>query len=426
MPKIPTDGPAQPRLFAANLFDGFGPSRFRPANEPVVGRKFRSKQPTRLKKQVRAHAPRTPGVYGMIDERGRLVYIGKAKNLRARLLSYFREKSRDPKAGKIIRHTRVLVWEQIGDELAALLRELELIQTLRPKFNVLGVPGHQRHHYICIGKSPAPYVFVTNKPTGKELGVYGPLVIRSKSEDAARRLNDWFKLRDCPQTVPLSFADQPELFTQDRSAKCLRFELGSCRGPCAGACSRNEYGVGVRSAKGFLDGRDRSILVKLKRLMDDAATGFEFEKATALRDRLQALEWLDARLSLLRQARTKNSFVYPHVGHDGRERWYLVHRGQVRAVCFTPSTDVERTAAAALIATTFSGGVASPILVGGAVDSVLLVVAWFRKNKGEDAKLMTNGTANEKCATPQAAAITSCTATADTATRTSSPPCSPK
>ena len=114
----PKDGTGQPRLFPANTFDGFGPSRFRPADEPVVGRQLRAKRPGRLRKGVRDHAPRTPGVYGMIDPRGRLVYVGKAKNLRARLLSYFRENSRDPKAGKIIQHTHVLVWEQTGDEFA--------------------------------------------------------------------------------------------------------------------------------------------------------------------------------------------------------------------------------------------------------------------------------------------------------------------
>jgi hypothetical protein len=106
MAKRPTDGSGQARLFAYNVFDGFGPSRFRPPDDPILGRKFRSKHPNRLRKQVRAHAPRTPGVYGMIDDRGRLVYIGKAKNLRARLLSYFRPNSRDPKAGRIIEHTR--------------------------------------------------------------------------------------------------------------------------------------------------------------------------------------------------------------------------------------------------------------------------------------------------------------------------------
>lgn len=396
MKKFPTDGKAQPRLFPAETFDGFGPSRFRPADEPVVGKQLRGKRPSRLRKGVCEHAPRVPGVYGMIDERGRIVYVGKAKNLRARLLSYFREASRDRKAGKIIQHTRLLVWEQTGDEFAALLRELELIQTLRPRFNVLGVPGLQRHHYICIGKSPAPYVFVTNKPTGKELGIYGPLVMRGRSEEAARRLNDWFQLRDCPQTVPLAFSDQPELFPEDRSPRCMRFELNTCRGPCAGACSQKEYGVAVRGAKAFLDGRDRTILAELRHKMEAAAKRFEFEKATALRDRLQALEWLDARLSLLRQARNQNSFVYPLTGVDGRERWYLIHRGQVQAVCFTPVTDDDRAKAAGLLAATFAHRPGTVVLSGGAVDSVLLVVGWFRKHSHERDKLLTRVIAEKR------------------------------
>jgi excinuclease ABC subunit C len=393
MSQRPTDGTAQPRLFAADRFDGFGPSRFRPMDEAIIGRQLRSSRPGRLRKGVREHAPRTPGVYGMIDARGRIVYVGKAKNLRARLMSYFRENSRDPKAGKIIRHTRTLVWEQTGDELAALLRELELIQTLRPKFNVLGVPGVQRYHYLCIGKTPAPYVYVTNDPTGKELGIYGPLVVRANSEDAARRLNDWFQLRDCPQTVPLAFSDQPELFPNDRSAKCLRFELGNCLGPCVAGCSRKDYGSGVRSARAFLDGRDRTILTKLREMMVVAAKEFQFEKATALRDRLLALEWIDSRLTLLRQARNRNSFVYPLGGHDGQTRWYLIHRGEVRAVCFAPTTNAEHERAESLLTATFTSGAAEWKLADGAVDSVLLIAAWFRKNSPERKKLMTGSQA---------------------------------
>jgi excinuclease ABC subunit C len=336
----------------------------------------------------------------MYDERGRLVYIGKAKNLRARLLSYFRKRSRQPKAAKIIRHTRVLVWEQIGDEFAALLRELELIRTLRPRFNVQGVPGHRRHHYLCIGRSPAPYVFVTNKPTGKELGIFGPLVVRDYSEAAARRLNDWFKLRDCPQTVPLSFAEQPELFPQQRSPKCMRFELGTCSGPCVAACTRKDYGAAVRAVKAFLQGRDRSILTRLRELMAAAADAFEFEKATAMRDRLEVLEWLDARLTLLRQARTKNSFVYPLAGPDGRTRWYLIHRGQVGAVCCPPTTVTERKQIANLLATTFAGKADPAVLSSGTVDSVLLVVGWFRKHAAEAAKLLKHEEALRLCELP--------------------------
>jgi len=319
----------------------------------------------------------------MIDGRGRVVYIGKAKNLRLRLLSYFRENSRDPKAGKIIQQTRLLVWEQTGDELAALLRELELIQTLRPRFNVLGIPGLQRYHYLCLGKSPAPYVYVTARPTGKELGVYGPLVVRGNSEDAARRLNDWFKLRDCPQTVALSFADQPELFPNIRSPKCLRLELDTCHGPCMAACTRKEYGGGVRGAKAFLDGRDRTILVKLKQMMAIAAESFQFEKATALRDRLLALEWIDSRLTFLRHARNRTSFIYPLSGHDGTLRWYLIHRGQVKAVCKAPVTTEERSAIEILLSATFGNAGVEEVMAEGVVDSVLLVAAWFRKHAEE-------------------------------------------
>src|SRR4029450_13023608 len=107
------------------------------------------------------------------------------------------------------------------------------------------------------------------------------------------------------------------LFPEWRSPKCLRFELGTCRGPCVAACSRAEYGSGVRAAKAFLDGRDRAILAMLKEMMHEAAESFHFEKAMALRDRLQSLEWIDARLSLLRQGRGRRSVGLPPAGGGG-------------------------------------------------------------------------------------------------------------
>jgi excinuclease ABC subunit C len=392
-----SDGTRSPNLFPDGTFDGFGPSKFRPTDETIIGRQIRGKRPLLLRKGVQELAPKLPGVYGMIDERGRIVYVGKAKNLRSRLLSYFRGNSRDPKAGKIIRQARTLVWEQTGDELAALLRELELIQTLRPRFNVLGLPGLQRHHYVCIGKSPAAFVYITNRPSGKEPGIYGPLLARPKSEKAVRWLNDWFKLRDCPQTVPMAFSDQPLLFSEDVSAKCMRFELRTCSGPCVGACSRKQYAGAVRGAKAFLEGRDRAILKKLKGLMERAAAEFEFEKAASMRDRLQALEWIDARLSLLRHARGRNSFVYPLIGADGCERWYLIHRGQVRAVCFAPITEEGSRRTAGLLTNVFVERPEAVVLADGVVDSVLLVAAWFRKHGEEREKLMTKSLAFEQC-----------------------------
>jgi excinuclease ABC subunit C len=397
MSRSPRDGKTHPRLFLADPFEGFGPTRFRPADEPPTGRRVRGRRPSRVLLGVKEHAPKVPGVYGMLDDRGRVVYVGKAKNLRARLLSYFRVNSRDPKAGRILEHTRVLVWEEAADEFAALLRELELIQRLTPRFNVLGQPGFARYHYLCVGKNPAPYVYTAKAPTGKELGVYGPLVARGRSEDAARRLNDWFGLRDCPSTVPMVFADQAELFPDDRAAKCLRFEIGNCKGPCAGYCSRKDYGGAARAVKAFLDGRDLSLLRALRRQMDDAAAGFEFEKAMVMRDRLAAVEWVDERLALLRKARGRKSFVYPLAGPDGREVWYLIDRGQVRAAVRPPVTANDREKVSALLAVTFTDAPVPAVLTDGAVDSVLLVAAWFRRFPAEKAKLLTKDAALARC-----------------------------
>ncbi len=396
MSHTPTDGKErQTRLFAED-FDGFGPGRYRPVDEVPLVRAIRGKEASTLKRGVKKHAPKSPGVYGMLDHRGRLIYVGKAKNLRSRLLSYFRKNSRDPKAGKIIEQTRRLLWEQTGDELAALLRELELIQRHRPKLNVLGVPGLQRHHYICLGKSPAPFVYIATKPTGRELGAYGPLVRRDQSEEAARRLNHWFKLRDCPQTVAMNFAEQGELFESQRAAKCLRYELETCCGPCAGGCTRKEYGTGVRGAKAFLEGRNRSILKKLKKAMREASVALEFEKALSLRDKLAAVQWLDDRLCLLRRARNQSSYVYPLTGYDGRVRWYLIQRGEVQAVCFSPTMETAATIAT-LIESSFSKLPVAATLSDATVDSVLLVASWFRKRKEEQLRMLTRVEAEREC-----------------------------
>src|SRR5262245_54625630 len=127
MPRIVTHTRSD-TLFGREPFTGFGPSRFIPiGHEPGVHR-IKGSRSAKLKLGVRKQAPKRPGVYAMLDAVGRIIYVGKAKSLRSRLLSYFREKGRDPKAARILKRTRYLVWEHACDEFAALLRELELIQ----------------------------------------------------------------------------------------------------------------------------------------------------------------------------------------------------------------------------------------------------------------------------------------------------------
>jgi excinuclease ABC subunit C len=374
-------------LFPVDAFAGFGPTTARPAAfDPLLGR-VKSRKQAKLRVGVRAEAPKVPGVYGMLGRHGDLIYVGKAKSLRARLMSYFRD-SRDAKAGRILRHTHTLVWETVPDEFAALVRELELIRRHRPRFNVLGQPGRQRYCYVCLGRTPAPYVYVSRRTTGKDLGVYGPFTSASRAGEAVRRLNDWYRLRDCAQTVAMHFADQADLFPEDRSPGCLRFEIETCSGPCAGGCTRNGYGGQVRAAKRFLDGTDDKPLKELGAMMLAASQAMQFERAAALRDRLAELEWLWEKLNWLRHARKENTFVYPLTGPDGRTIWYLIHRGRVRGACYRPNCANSLTTARSLLGDVY-GNDPGPGVTPGQVDHVILVSAWFRKYPTERAGLLT-------------------------------------
>jgi excinuclease ABC subunit C len=155
--------------------------------------------------QLREHCPRAAGVYGMLDEQGHLIYVGKAKRLRHRLLSYFHAQGGNAKAGEIIRHTRRLIWERTPHELVALARELELIRRFLPRFNVQGRPDRFGRYYVCIGRAPAPYVFIADEPSRRAQACFGPLRGRNRLAEAVRWLNQQFGLRDCPDRVPMIF-----------------------------------------------------------------------------------------------------------------------------------------------------------------------------------------------------------------------------
>ena len=385
-----TDGSTTPDL---------GPSRYRPAKSRTSGFSIESRVAQELRDGVRKKAPRTPGVYGMLGARGQVIYIGKAKNLRARLLSYFRDSS-DPKAGKILRHTHTLLWETISDELAALLRELELIRRFRPRYNIHGQPGRRRYSYLCLGRSPAAYAYTTAEPTGKLVACYGPFVGRKRSQLAVRWLNQYFRLRDCPSSVRMKFADHAPLFeAEPAAAKCLRYELGTCLAPCAGMCHSRAYGGAVRAAKAFLDGRDRTPLDDLMRQMNAASALQRYEQAGLLKQRLEQMTWLDDKLTFLRTARATGSYIYPLAGANGKVLWYLLHAGEVQAVVRMPRC--AKTAQVAKIQ--MKSSFAKPAERGDADDrcgdSVLILSAWFRRNAEEKLKLLTPRAALEWCET---------------------------
>jgi excinuclease ABC subunit C len=368
------------QLFSPRKFVDFGPNYLLPFMPPLAPRLIEGPKSSTLRRQVRECGPRRPGVYAMLDRHGELIYVGKAKCLRNRLLSYFRPRSRDPKAGRILSHSTAIAWEICSSEFAALHRELELIRRWRPRFNVLGQPHARRPTYLCVGRLPAPYVFLARQPPRDVLAWYGPVANGSRAGEAVRRLNDWFRLRDCPQQQQMHFEEQGELFPAERSFGCLRYEIGTCLGPCAGACSRRDYFDNLRALQAFLDGTDLSLLKALQNEMALAAGQQAYEKAAVLRDRLAGLTWLHQQLEQMRQLRRQGSFIYPLRGQDEQTLWYLIRTGQTVATVPLPTDRLAADRVAALIEAVYGKeytGTREQLTAQR--DSVLLVAAWFRR-----------------------------------------------
>ncbi len=384
-------------LYSRLTFTGFGPHSLMSGGAGPPLEAIHGHRPSRLREKVRRRGPRKPGVYGMVDAGGELLYVGKAKCLRSRLLSYFRPNSRDPKAGRIIENTFVIAWELAASEFAALLRELELIRRWQPRFNVHGQPRRRQRVYVCLGRKPAPYVFTSARPPRTARHVFGPVPGGDKVREAVRRVNDWFQLRDCPQAQEMVFADQSELFPLERAPGCIRHEIGQCLGPCAAACSRGTYAAAARNAAAFLEGRDAVPLASIERDMNAASVALQFERAAALRDKLAVLQWLTDHLTRLREA-ARQSFVYAVPSADGPDLWYAIHGGRVRAVLPAPQDNEARRRARAMIEAIYpkKAGAADSLSLDE-IDGVLLVASWFRRHSAERQRQMTPAAALTLC-----------------------------
>ncbi len=342
-----------------------------------------------MRAAVRAGAANRPGIYRMLSADGEVVYVGKSKRLRSRLLSYFRCAYPEDKGARILRQAQSIDWEYTPSEFAALLGELRLIKVLRPRLNVAMKADGHNYAFIKITRGPASKLAVVRTAGGDDGELYyGPFVGARRVGEALRELNNVLGLRDCAHDVRMHFSDQRDLFVlPQRTPGCIRYEIHKCLGPCVGGCSTTEYVQRVQLARAFLDGADDGPIATLTRQMQDASARLEFERAAVLRDKVQRLEGLLEQFGRLRFAVETLSFIYTVAGVDGDDRMYLIRRGCVRAESPVPQSPADRRRLHTLAADTF-GGPRGPkgAVPAHEVDELMLVSAWFRQHPGEFAR----------------------------------------
>jgi excinuclease ABC subunit C len=334
----------------------------------------------RLRQRVRALAENRPGVYRMLSAGGRVLYVGKARKIRTRLLSYFRSDGPYEKAARILEAAHDIKWDYTPSEFSALLGELRMIRQHRPPYNV-HMNRTRRAILIKMSQGPAPKVYAGNAVVSADHQAYGPFASLGRTLEAVRTLNDLLGLRDCATNLPMGFATQGDLFGAPRQAGCIRYELGTCTGPCAGFISEADYLSRAGVAAAFLEGRTLQPIDRVVQQMTAASAAQDFERAARWRERFEQLEWLLAATSRARTAIDLLTFVYRDPGVFGDDRAYIVRRGVVTATYPWPDTPIEREALAAVIRRELERKAepAWPLPLEH-LDEILLVSSWFRRH----------------------------------------------
>jgi len=224
------------------------------------------------------HAPARPGVYRMIDHRGDVLYVGKAKNIKKRIAAYARPTGLDTRIERMIAATRTLEFVVTRTETEALLLEANLIKRLRPRFNVL-LRDDKSFPYILITSDHwAPQILKHRGARSRPGHYYGPFASVWAVNRTINALQRAFLLRSCSDG-----------FFESRTRPCLLYQIKRCSAPCTKEIDFAGYGALVREANAFLSGRSKSVKDELAGAMEKASAALDFEHAAIYRDRLAAL-----------------------------------------------------------------------------------------------------------------------------------------
>ncbi|XEQ94201.1 UvrABC system protein C [Sporomusa carbonis] len=220
--------------------------------------------------------PDKPGVYLMKDDKGRIIYVGKAVNLKNRVRSYFQSsRNHSPKVLALVARIADLEYIITASEIEALILECNLIKKHRPKYNI-SLRDDKTYPYIKITNEDYPRVYATRKVQKDGARYFGPYTSAGAVHETLRLLKSLFPLRSCRNL--------------DAKRPCLEHHIKRCLAPCTGNVDKAAYGEMIKAVSLLLEGRSDAVVKNLKRRMAEAAEKLEFEQAARLRDQLAAVE----------------------------------------------------------------------------------------------------------------------------------------
>ena len=246
----------------------------------------------------------SPGVYRMLNAASEVLYVGKARNLKARVTNYARPAGHSGRIARMIHETASMMFLTTRTELEALLLEQNLIKQLKPRYNVLLRDDKSFPNILISAEHPYPQI---KKHRGKksEKGAYfGPFASAGAVNRTLNQLQKVFLLRNCSDSM-----------FEARTRPCLQYQIKRCSAPCVGKISQEGYADLVEDAKRFLEGKTTSVQADLARDMAQASEAMEFERAAALRDRIKALTQIQQSQGINPQGVAEADVVALHLEH---------------------------------------------------------------------------------------------------------------
>lgn len=250
-----------------------------------------SKDKDNLKLTI-ASLPETPGIYQYFDKLNKIIYVGKAKNLKKRVSSYFNKTLDNNKTRVLVQNIHAIKYIVVSNELDALLLENNLIKTYKPKYNIQ-LKDDKTFPWIVVKKEPFPKVFSTRQKYLTEGTFYGPYPNIKVMQSLLGLIREMYPLRTCHLDL------SPEKIAKKTYKTCLEFHIGRCLGPCVGLQSENEYHEMIDEIQLLLKGKTASLIQALKKRMNEFAESYAFEKAHKIKITIEQIEKYKAKSTIV-------------------------------------------------------------------------------------------------------------------------------
>ena len=266
-----------------------------------------SSVPEKLK-QILPILPEKPGVYQYFDKEGTIIYVGKAKNLKRRVNSYF-NKEQEGKVRAMIAHIDHMEYIVVNTESDALLLENNLIKRLQPHYNIL-LKDSKTYPWLCLSNEPFPRIFPTRRPVQDGSTYFGPYPMVRTLHTLLELIHEIYPLRSCAHRL------DAQTIASGKVRLCLEYQMKRCAGPCQGLQTEQEYAEQISEIKTLLRGHIKPILQSLTRQMHEAAERLEFRKAQALKEKIALLQHYQSKSTIVNNLSTADLDVLSFLEED--------------------------------------------------------------------------------------------------------------